>query len=90
MLQARRVTMLQLAHAGLTTPAVAGPGCNEGLGRTESTSDFLAGEHAGLTAPDNGALPVSQKRVRQSPDTERLLQRLLAAYAKGVVDLNLR
>ena len=24
--------MLALAHAGLTTPAVAGPGCNEGLG----------------------------------------------------------
>jgi hypothetical protein len=30
------VTMLPLAHAGLTTPAVAGPGCNEGLGRTGS------------------------------------------------------
>ena len=26
--------MLPLAHAGLTTPAVAGPGCNEGLGLT--------------------------------------------------------
>ena len=26
--------MLPLAHAGLTTPAVAGPGCNEGLGFT--------------------------------------------------------
>ena len=24
--------MLPLAHAGLTTPAVAGPGCNEVLG----------------------------------------------------------
>ena len=26
--------MRPLAHAGLTTPAVAGPGCNEGLGVT--------------------------------------------------------
>jgi hypothetical protein len=24
--------MLPLAHTGLTPPAVAGPGCNEGLG----------------------------------------------------------
>ena len=29
--------MLPLAHAGLTTPAVAGPGCNEWLGLTELT-----------------------------------------------------
>ena len=28
--------MLPLAHAGLTTPAVAGPGCNEGLGVDEA------------------------------------------------------
>jgi hypothetical protein len=28
------VTMLPLAHTGLTPPAVAGPGCNEGLGIT--------------------------------------------------------
>jgi hypothetical protein len=28
------VTMLPLAHAGLTPPAVAGPGCNEWLGCT--------------------------------------------------------
>ena len=28
--------MLPLAHAGLTTPAVAGPGCNEWLGVTAS------------------------------------------------------
>lgn len=30
--------MLPLAHTGLTPPAVAGPGCNEGLGRTVERS----------------------------------------------------
>ena len=32
--------MLPLAQAGLTTPAVAGPGCNEGLGVTRRTVDY--------------------------------------------------
>ena len=30
--------MLPLAHTGLTTPAVAGPGCNEGLGLAPRTA----------------------------------------------------
>ena len=32
--------MLPLAHAGLTTPAVAGPGCNEWLGLTRAAWDI--------------------------------------------------
>jgi hypothetical protein len=36
--------MLPLAHAGLTTPAVAGPGCNEGLGISDEQRELTPRE----------------------------------------------
>ena len=44
--------MLPLAHAGLTTPAVAGPGCNEVLGLTVLRSEKFDGLHVRLSAEE--------------------------------------
>ena len=42
--------MLPLAHAGLTTPAVAGPGCNEGLGLARDAENALRNKALFLVA----------------------------------------
>ena len=56
--------MLPLAHAGLTTPAVAGPGCNEGLGHTHGNrlASYLSvdlSDHSGAEGNNRECLAVA-------------------------------
>jgi hypothetical protein len=73
--------MLPLAHAGLTTPAVAGPGCNEWLGLSAAAPNC-----AKLVEPDSGeeAEPASPRTGRYLPKGMRKMRSKLKAAAVHV------